>query len=266
MLSQHLPDSTAVHLRNVTSIQNRWTKVKSKFSIKSQYAEIDLLTAFSELRCSTISEVWTFLGQMRVKHEELAAIGISVTPKDYQSAILKAILEEMFKFTSGLLTTSRMFVPTTQIDPDILIDHICKESNRLATWRRRDKSTKGRGQQGGAQDEALAATGDGRKHKHKGKCHNCGKPGHWARECRSQKKDDQQSGQSSSTLNASTSQNQARQQSQQGSQPPSYTSAMARSANKPVGSANAVADPDDEPDGCWVADFVSDEDGKRASS
>ncbi len=60
----------------------------------------------------------------------------------------------------------------------------------------------------------------------------------------------------------STSQNQARQQSQQGSQPPLYTSA----ANKPVGSANAVADPDDEPNGCWAADFVSDEDGERASS
>src|SRR6266851_8670947 len=101
MLSQHLPDSTAVRLRNVTSIQNRWTKVKSKFSIKSQYAEIDLLTAFSELRCSTISEVRTFLGQMHVKRKELAAVGVSVTPKDYQSAILKAIPEEMSKFASG---------------------------------------------------------------------------------------------------------------------------------------------------------------------
>ncbi len=33
---------------------------------------------------------------MHVKREELATVGISVTPKDYQSAILKAILEEMF--------------------------------------------------------------------------------------------------------------------------------------------------------------------------
>jgi len=80
---------------------------------------------------------------MHVKREELATVGISVTPKDYQSAILKAILEEMFKFTSGLLTTSRMFVPTTQIDPDILIDHICEESDRLAMQRRHDKSMKG---------------------------------------------------------------------------------------------------------------------------
>jgi hypothetical protein len=112
----------------------------------------------------------------------------------------------------------------------------------------------------------LAATREGRRCKRKGKCHNCGKPGHWARECRSQKKDDQQSSQSSSTLNMSTSQTQAKQQPQQGSQPPLYTSATAKPANKPVGSANAVANPNDEPDGCWVADFMSEEDSKHVSS
>jgi hypothetical protein len=123
----------------------------------------------------------------------------------------------MSKFASRLLTTSCMFAPTTQIDPVILIDHICKESDHLAMQRKREKSAKGQGQQGGAQNEVLAATGKGGRCKCKGKCHNCSKPGHWARECQSQKKDNQQSGQSSSTPNASTSQTQARQQSQQGS-------------------------------------------------
>ena len=33
-----------------------------------------------------------------------------------------------------------------------------------------------------------------------------------------------------------------------------------------MGSVNAVADMDDEPDGCWVADFTSAEDSERASS
>jgi hypothetical protein len=50
---------------------------------------------------------------MHIKHEELATIGISMTPKDYQTAILKAIPEEMAKFASGLLTASHMFAPTT---------------------------------------------------------------------------------------------------------------------------------------------------------
>jgi hypothetical protein len=41
---------------------------------------------------------------------------------------------------------------------------------------------------------------------------------------------------------------------------------MAKPTNKPVGSANAVADPNDKPDGCWAADFASKEDSEHASS
>ncbi len=262
LLTQRMPDSAAVHLCHITLVVDCWTKVKTVFSVKSQYAEVDLLTSFSEMHCSAVSEVWAFLGQMCVKREELASVGVTITGKEYQSAILKSIPEEMSKFASALLTSARMFVPGTKIDPDVLIDHISEEADCLTAWRKHNKSVKGRGQQGGAQDEVLAATGDGRKCKHKGKCHNCGKLGHWAQECRSLKKDEHQSGQSSAATSASTSQN----QSQQGSQPPAYTGNQSRLANKLVGSTNAVADMDNEPDGCWAADFASEEDSEHASS
>jgi hypothetical protein len=51
MLSQHLPDSTAVCLKAITSAKSHWDKVKAEFRIKSQYMETDLLTAFSEMHC-----------------------------------------------------------------------------------------------------------------------------------------------------------------------------------------------------------------------
>ena len=82
---------------------------------------------------------------MRVRREELATVGVTVTAREYQSVILKAILEEMSKFTSGLLIVSRMFAPTMQIDPDALIDHIYEEANRLTARCKRDKSAKGQG-------------------------------------------------------------------------------------------------------------------------
>ena len=83
MLSQHLPDSTAVHLKNILTIAKRWTKVRNEFSVKSQYAEVNLLTSFLEMRCSSTAEVQTFLAQMHVKCKELVAISIVMTDKDY---------------------------------------------------------------------------------------------------------------------------------------------------------------------------------------
>jgi hypothetical protein len=150
LLTQRMPDSTAMRLCNITLVVDHWTKVKTKFSIKSQYAEVDLLTAFLEMRCSTMSKVRTFLGQMHMKHEELAAVGVTVTGKEYQSAILKSIPEEMSKFASGLLTIGWMFVPSMKVNSDILIDNISKEADRLAAWCKHDKSGKGQGQQGRA--------------------------------------------------------------------------------------------------------------------
>ena len=68
MLSQQLPNSTAVHLKAITSVKDRWDKVKNEFCVKSQYAETDLLTAFSEIRCPRGGDVRAFLGTMRVTH------------------------------------------------------------------------------------------------------------------------------------------------------------------------------------------------------
>ena len=86
-------------------------------------------------------------------------------------------------------------------------------------------------QKGGAKkegiDEALAATRSmnwkGRK---KGKCHNCGKPGHWAKECCSSKKE--------------TSTTETLAQS---------STTTPETENKPVGSVNAVIGYDSEGDG-----------------
>jgi hypothetical protein len=247
LLSQCLPDSTAVRLKPLTSIKERWDKVKSEFSVKSQYAETDLLTAFTEMHCPRGGDVRTFLGQMHVKCEEFAAVGITMTEKEYRSAIIKALPEEMSKFVSGLLTAARMLQPSTSIDPDILIDHISEEADRLLVQHKREGGLSGKGKQSNT-NKALAATqGDGGKKQRKGKCHNCGKLGHWAHECRLPKKDPQ----------SNNNQSQSGLLGQQQSQPPVYQNST-KAENKPVGSANAVATSDDEWDGCWSAVFASD--------
>ncbi len=250
LLSQRLPNSTAVHLQALVSAKQCWDKVKTEFSMKSQYTEMDLLTAFSKMRCPRRGDVCTFLGQMHVKCEELAAVGVTMTEKEYHSAIIKAIPDEMSKFASGLLTATRVLSPTTSIDPDILINHISEEADHLVARCKCDGGSSGKGKQSQSQDEAMAATHwDGGKKRRKGKCHNCGKLGHWACECWSPKKE------------------QSNQSSGQSSQPLTYQNAT-KPENKPVGLANVVAVPEDDastegwtsvkPDGCWLAVFFGD--------
>ena len=79
-------------------------------------------------------------------------------------------------FASHLLSLALIVHGAASIDLDALINQICEEADRL-------KSKRGKGQSGKKDptiDEALAATAsdDGKRRCRKGKCHNCGKPGH----------------------------------------------------------------------------------------
>ncbi len=81
-------------------------------------------------------------------------------------------------------------------------------------------------------DEALTATAsdDGKRRRRKGKCHNCGKLGHWAKECRSPKKDKEESA---------------------GTQTAQAQTTASKPENKPVGSVNVIYD--FKGDGFWMA-------------
>jgi hypothetical protein len=94
---------------------------------------MDLFTVFTEMHCPSRGNVQTFLNQLCVKHEELAAMGVTMTSKEYQSAILKGIPEEMSKFMSGLLTVACMLQLNTPVDPDALIDCISDEADCLVS-------------------------------------------------------------------------------------------------------------------------------------
>src|SRR6266404_8028814 len=147
-----------------------------------------------------------------------------MSDKEYHSAIIKSLPEDMAKFASGILSTACMIDPSKDIDADLLIDHISEEADRVSARTKRE-GHHGKGKPKGAQDKAMGVTLDSNKKKRrKGKCHNCGKEGHWARECQSPKKDQPSTSQSSPSQALPTSQH---------SQPPAY-----KAENKPIGSAN----------------------------
>jgi transposase InsO family protein len=232
LLSQRLPDSTLLGLNSCTSATMCWNRVSDEYTAKSVYAQNDLEQAFLDMRCPKGGDVRPFLTTVRNKREELAAAGIRITNKEYQHTVLKSIPEELAKFAAQLLSSARLN-HQPPVDTDTLIDHICEEAERL-------KNRRGGGaqsQKGGAAkkegvDEALAATGStDRKGRKKGKCHNCDKPGHWAKECRGPKRE--------------------RSATDESAQAPQSTP-KPKAENKPVGSANAVTGYDSEGDGFWT--------------
>lgn len=230
LLSQRLPDTTVMRLSSCTTTQERWEMVTKEYQAKSAYAQADLHQSFLEMRCAKGGDVREYLANLCYKREELAAAGVHVTEKEYERTILRGIPSELATFASHILSSALIVQSTAPINIDALINQICEEAERLKSRRTRGQS--GQGGKKETTDEALAATTSeaGKKKRRKGNCHNCDKAGHWARECRSAKKDKQEG---TGTQSSST-----------GSKP----------ENKPVGSANAITAHDFEGDGFWMAE------------
>ena len=233
LLSQRLPDSIAARLQSLTTAKSRWERLTLEFTMQSMYAQNDLEQAFFEMRCPKGGDIRTFLTALRCKKEDLAAAGVHITQKEYQRTVLKSLPDELAKFAALLLSNAQ--ISNQVIGTETLINNICEESEQLKNCRTRNQQGQGGNQKDGQADEALAATeSEGGKRKcHQGNCHNCGKPGHWARECHKPKK----KAEDTTTSNA----------------PQGNTNPPAKSENKPIGSANAVAEHDFEGDGFWMA-------------
>jgi hypothetical protein len=182
LLSQRLPDLTFMRMSQYQTAQARWTHINDEYTTKSVYAQNKLEEAFFDMRRPEDADVQTYLMSVRNEREELAAAGVQITDKDYQRAVLRGIPEELATFASQLLSSAML--THLVIDTDVLIDHICEEAERLKSIVRGQQGHEGSNRREQVTDEAIAATasGGGRRRR-RGKCHNCRKRGHGAREC-----------------------------------------------------------------------------------
>src|SRR5712691_4846745 len=159
--------------------------------------------------------------------------GVTITDAEFEHMVLRGIPDWLAAYASQLLGNAILNGKSPAL-PDII--HILSgEADHVKTRNasREQPQTKGK-KVAETPDEALAATGtsegDNARHR-KGKCHRCGKEGHWARECCTKKREEAAANSSGQSAQASSG---------------------TKSENRPVGSANAAFDDDSVGDGFWT--------------
>jgi hypothetical protein len=189
------------------------------------------------MHCLRGGDICAFLTSLRMKRNQIKATGVTVSDNDFEQTVLQSLPDKLAKF--AVLTQMSAHVSGNTLDMTFLIQCLCEEADRLKSCCAQHQQGQGKGKKGDQTDEALAVTytttmsgnRNGRKKRHQGNCHNCGKAGHWVRECCTPKKEE-----GSTTQPA-----------------PAYSATTSKPENKPVGSANVVVTDDIEGDGFFMA-------------
>ena len=100
LLTQRLPDSTVMEIHLKKTIRDRWEAVVKEYTVKGAYAQMEMRAKFLMSRCSEKGNVKDFLRGLRLKKEELAQVGVTISDQDYLSTIISSLPDALSNFAS----------------------------------------------------------------------------------------------------------------------------------------------------------------------
>ena len=130
LLTQRIPDSTALRVKSLPTVAAMWKEITREFTEKGAYAQTELRAQFLESSCPSGGDIRQFLEGLRTKREELASVGITITEQDYRSTIIKSLPNSLANFASSQLASAKLLSTSKTIEPDILISVISEEWER----------------------------------------------------------------------------------------------------------------------------------------
>jgi len=233
-----------LEVQQYQTAKERWDVVKQQFMVKSTYAWNALYQSFIDMQCLKGGDICTFLSSLMKWCNELLAASVTIGNKDFERTVLNSIPDPLATYALQFLGQARLNGKPLEMRDIIYL--LSKEADRIKTHcAPKDQAhAQGKGKASGQPDKALAATSafegsDGRHHK--GKCHHCGKEGHWVCKCCTRKREKavaaaDQTGQTAQVNLGTTS----------------------KPKNKPVGSANHVTTNDNNlyDRGFWAVEEV----------
>ena len=201
LLDQHIPKKIALDIMGFRITKECWDYIKKCFLAKSKHAKANLYQVFINIKCPRNNDVWEFLNEMSTKHHKLEVIGVTISNINYQCTILCSLPNHLLAYMANTLTMLSLTSEVTgnPINMDKLLINISNKADHVKLWCATQDQSQGKGKKGQT-DEALAATtskcggnhsyNNNGKKCHSGKCHHCGKKGHWVQECCTKKREE----------------------------------------------------------------------------
>ncbi|PBK64763.1 hypothetical protein ARMSODRAFT_892434, partial [Armillaria solidipes] len=90
-LVQKLEDSTLTELLCHATVERMWNALTEKFTALSTHIIADMQARFDNMKCPNNGNVRTHLTSLRMKYEELCAVGMVLTDNQYATRIIGSL-------------------------------------------------------------------------------------------------------------------------------------------------------------------------------